>query len=294
MAYTSYGLYASGRHYGTGNAYGAYDYAYHSGTSGTTYGTYSVAYGSDTGTAYGVYGYAANGATNYAGYFRGDVMITDTSLNDAVAIKPDGYGSSGSISLYDYSGDETVAIKAAETTSTGAEINLRKADGTLTINLDADFNGDGRIQTDELVITGGSDLSEHFDIDGPKGTVKPGMLVSIDPKRPGKLLVSKAAYDNKVAGIISGAGGIKPGMMMGQKNSPANGAYPVALSGRVYCWADASKGAIQPGDLMTTSSTPGHAMRVSDHSRALGSIIGKAMTSLDKGKGLVLVLVSLQ
>jgi len=83
-------------------------------------------------------------------------------------------------------------------------------------------------------------------------------------------------------------------MMMGQKDSAADGVYPVALSGRVYCWADASTGAIRPGDLLTTSSIPGHAMKVSDHTRALGAIIGKAMTSLEKGKGLVLVLVSLQ
>ena len=51
---------------------------------------------------------------------------------------------------------------------------------------------------------------------------------------------------------------------------------------------------IQPGDLLTTSDTPGHVMKVSDHDKAQGSIIGKAMSSLDKGKGLVLVLVSLQ
>jgi hypothetical protein len=35
-------------------------------------------------------------------------------------------------------------------------------------------------------------------------------------------------------------------------------------------------------------------MKAGDHERASGAIIGKAMTSLAKGKGLVLVLVSLQ
>ena len=81
---------------------------------------------------------------------------------------------------------------------------------------------------------------------------------------------------------------------MGQAGSVADGEHPVALSGRVYCWADASGGAIEPGDLLTTSATPGHAMKVTDHARAQGAIIGKAMTSLDRGTGLVLVLVSLQ
>ena len=224
----------------------------------------------------------------------GNAKVVDAGGNDAVVLQADGLGSAGQISMYDNDGTQTVRIVAAESSTTGSEIKLSKADGTTTIEIDADFNGDGRIITQELQITGGSDLSEQFDIDGVKGAVKPGMLVSIDPKRPGKLLISNEAYDNKVAGIISGAGGIKPGMMMGQKDSAADGVYPVALSGRVYCWADASTGAIRPGDLLTTSSIPGHAMKVSDHTRALGAIIGKAMTSLEKGKGLVLVLVSLQ
>ena len=69
----------------------------------------------------------------------------------------------------------------------------------------------------------------------------------------------------------------------------------MALTGRVYCWVDAdAAGAVEPGDLITTSGTTGHGMKVGDHTRASGAIIGKAMTSLAKGKGLVLVLVSLQ
>lgn len=73
----------------------------------------------------------------------------------------------------------------------------------------------------------------------------------------------------------------------------ASGEYPVALTGRVYCKADASQAAIEPGDLITTSDLPGHGMKVDDPSRAHGAIIGKAMTGLESGQGLVLVLVSL-
>jgi hypothetical protein len=108
------------------------------------------------------------------------------------------------------------------------------------------------------------------------------------------LIPSRQAYDRRVAGIISGAGGIQTGMLMGQEGSKADGAHPVALSGRVYCWADASYGPIEPGDLLTTSDTPGHAMKVTDYERAQGAIVGKAMSSLDQGRGLILILVSLQ
>ena len=97
-----------------------------------------------------------------------------------------------------------------------------------------------------------------------------------------------------MAGILSGAGGVAPGMLMGQKGSVADGAHPVALTGRVYCRATAANGPIRPGDLLTTSSIPGHAMRVDDHARAAGAILGKAMGTLEAGEGLVLVLVGLQ
>jgi len=119
-------------------------------------------------------------------------------------------------------------------------------------------------------------------------------VVGIDPQNPGQLRLSDKAYDRSVAGIVSGAGGVNPGMLMSQSGSAADGKYPVALTGRVYCRADASNGSIEPGDLLTTSGIPGHAMKVTDHAKAQGAIIGKAMSSLKNGRGLVLVLVSLQ
>jgi hypothetical protein len=151
----------------------------------------------------------------------------------------------------------------------------------------------GRTKTKILEITGGSDLAEGFDISDSE-ILLPGTVVSIDPENAGKLRISSSQYDKTVAGIISGAGNVNTGMLMGQENSIADGRHPVALTGRVYCRVDAGYGAIKPGDLLTTSDTPGVAMKVSDHENAAGSIIGKAMTSLDEGEGLVLVLVSLQ
>jgi hypothetical protein len=119
------------------------------------------------------------------------------------------------------------------------------------------------------------------------------MVVSIDPANPGKLAVSREAYDHKVAGIISGANGVNPGMVMGQQgNDAASGATPVALTGRVYCYVDADIAPVHPGDLLTTSATPGHAMKA-DPAQSAGATIGKAMTALESGKGLVLVLVNL-
>ena len=163
--------------------------------------------------------------------------------------------------------------------------------GTISPAYKLDVVGTARV--DVLTITGGSDVAEPFDVK-ETDAVKAGMVMIIDAKNPGKLKVSEKAYDRCVAGIISGAGGVKPGMLMGQLGAIADGEYPVALSGRVYCWADASCGEIQPGNLLTTSDTRGHAMRVTNYTRAQGAVLGKAMSALESGRGLVLVLVTLQ
>jgi len=174
------------------------------------------------------------------------------------------------------------------------DVSVGSGNHAASLSVAGDLVVDGTTTTKVLTITGGSDLSENFDIAAAEGALKPGMLACIDPFNPGKLVLSSRACDRTVAGIISGAGGIETGMRMGQASSLAAGKHPVALTGRVYAYADAAHGPIQPGDLLTTSDTPGHAMRVTDYGSAQGAIIGKAMTGLSEGKGLVLVLVSLQ
>ena len=134
-----------------------------------------------------------------------------------------------------------------------------------------------------------------FEIDAP------GITVVLGPNGAGKstLLRALAGLLPADAGRVESAGDAIVTMVfqhpIALAGSVADGEHPVALTGRVYCWADASHGPIQPGDLLTTSDVPGHAMRVTDDpARANGAILGKAMTSLSEGKGLVLVLVSLQ
>jgi hypothetical protein len=56
----------------------------------------------------------------------------------------------------------------------------------------------------------------------------------------------------------------------------------------------ASFGKITPGDLLPTSPAPGHAMKVKKYKKARGAVISRAMTSLEKGRGYALVLISLQ
>jgi hypothetical protein len=149
------------------------------------------------------------------------------------------------------------------------------------------------IACSSITINGGADLAEPFPVSDSKEEMPPGSVVVIDSDHPGELKMSSQPYDTCVAGVLSGANGINPGIQM-QQQATLKGGKNVALTGRVYVQADASNGAIRPGDLLTTSRTPGHAMKVTDHARAQGAILGKAMTGLTEGKGMVLVLVTLQ
>lgn len=150
----------------------------------------------------------------------------------------------------------------------------------------------GRIITDQLEIKAGSDLAEYFDITA-EAKIEPGMITSIDPQNAGRLKVSQGKYDKKVVGVVSGANGLSPGMFMGQKETIAHGSHPIALTGRAYVYASDENGHIQPGDFLTTSSTPGYAMKAIKIKKARGAIIGKAMSPIDEN-GFVLVLINLQ
>ena len=162
--------------------------------------------------------------------------------------------------------------------------------GRSTNGLAGDF--EGRVRVHVLQISGGSDLAERFAVSGDE-TIEPGTVMVIDPDNPGHLMPSNSAYDRKVAGVVSGAGDVQPGLTLHQEGV-LEGDTVVAIAGRVYVMADASNGAIAPGDLLTTSNTPGHVMKATDLDLAQGAIIGKAMTELESGTGLVLLLVNLQ
>jgi hypothetical protein len=250
----------------------------------------------------------------------GSIALVQADGDNGISLVADANGShGGALFIYNAQGSSSAELRGAESSATGGQLILRQADGKASIQLDGEFNaggggllrlykgdgttgitlqadvsGESKITTQVLQITGGSDLSEQFDIDGNGNPPEPGTVVCIDPEHPGKLITSARACDRTVAGVMSGAGGVKPGMLMGQHGTAADGRQPVALSGRVYCKADASHGAIRPGDLLTTSDIPGRAMRVSDYEKAHGAILGKAMSSLEQGEGLVLVLVTLQ
>jgi hypothetical protein len=227
----------------------------------------------------------ANAFSGLAGRFEGKVEITEGGISSSVT--GESYG-------------RAILGQANGGTSSFGGLFQYGTDGNNAAYLGgngiaADFYGPiavhGTATVSVLTITGGSDLAEPFALTSVNAAK--GSLLVIDAEHPGKLQVSQHAYDTRVAGIVSGANGVKPGISLHQEGA-LEGGENVALSGRVYALADASFGAIRPGDLLTTSDTPGHCMKVTNYALAQGAIVGKAMSALKADKGMVLVLVTLQ
>jgi hypothetical protein len=149
---------------------------------------------------------------------------------------------------------------------------------------------DGNVQVNGDIFVPGADCAEHFGVADGKG-VDPGTVVVIH--RDGTVRPSERAYDKKVAGVISGAGAYRPGLVLDKQESEHK-RQPVALVGKVYCKVDAQYAPVAVGDMLTTSPTPGHAMKADDPLKAFGAVIGKALDDLDSGTGLVRILVCLQ
>jgi hypothetical protein len=120
-----------------------------------------------------------------------------------------------------------------------------------------------------------------------------GTVVILDPAVGNGVTASHSAYDTTVAGVISDQPGIILGVGAADKEK-------VATTGRVKVKVDATAAPIRIGDLLVTSDIAGTAMKstplslggVSIHRP--GTIIGKALESLDSGTGEILVLLSLQ
>jgi hypothetical protein len=170
------------------------------------------------------------------------------------------------------------------------EPGLSQAAGVVGIGPTAGrFFGDVEV-TGDIRLLGGQDCAEDFDIVNLKDA-EPGTVMVLD--QSGALEPSSKAYDKKVAGVISGAGDFRPGIVLGKQTSD-NPRMPIALLGKVYCKVDARYSPIEVGDLLTTSGTAGHAMKAEDPQKAFGAVIGKALRPLAAGQALVPILIALQ
>ncbi len=150
---------------------------------------------------------------------------------------------------------------------------------------------DGNVTVTGDVFLAGADCAERFASAGP-GPADPGTVMRI--QEDGSLSCCEAAYDRRVAGVVSGAGTLHPAIILNSNDPGGQNGTMLALVGRVYCKVDASYAPIGTGDLLTTSPTPGPAMKVSDPLRGFGAVLGKALMPCSNGCGLIPILVALQ
>jgi hypothetical protein len=303
--YLSAGVY--GYNYGTGSN-GVGVRGYHDGFGAGVYG--------QCADGKGVYGLTTNGYAGYfvggKNYFQGKVGIGTTSPQAGLHIEGNGWpnsfmylegnpGKDAGIRFYDgasvkwhmfnnaaqdalwiYNSDASHTVFCAEQSSGNVGIGTTSPAAKLHVA--------GMARVDAVQITG-ADVAEKFPV---SEEVKPGMVVSIDTENQGQLCLSRGAYNRCVAGVVSGANSLPTGAILG--NLPGHeDAVPIALNGRAWVYCDSTEKAIDPGDMLTTSLQAGHAMAVTDYTKAHGAVLGKAMTSLEKGQtGLVLTLINLQ
>lgn len=321
------GLSATGTNYGVegisneADGQGVWGRALHtSGVNAGVYGTTSSSwgygvYGRNTSTAYGlgagVFGVGQMTGILGSGFYgvqgEGTYGVTGTGTS---------YGgyftNSEGTALYAYSGNG-IALTINSSRNDGGDIfvvnNLSSA--VFRVNAAGNVQADGGYHCGNNIDDGAGDLNEDeiapclYD-SSPADFAE--MLPSANASRPlepgdvlvigldGKLTLSTQTYQSSVAGVYS----TRPSYLGNGRMSGVAGYVPLAIAGVVPVKVSVENGPIQPGDLLTTSSLPGYAMKASPVTLMgitfypSGVIIGKALEALQADNGIILVLVVLQ
>jgi hypothetical protein len=177
-------------------------------------------------------------------------------------------------------------------------------------NVQARLDSSGNWSVDGTLTGGGADYAELIDVEGAATDYEPGDVLVISDELDRAVELAAEAYSSRVVGVYSAmpafvAGAGTPEEQIAREEQglakagrPAtllavdDGAIEVAIAGIVPVKVSAENGPIRRGDLLTTSNTPGHAMKATQ--LVPGTILGKAMGTLDSGTGVIEVLVLLQ
>jgi hypothetical protein len=294
-------------------------------------GTGATVPGGSNNTAAGVNSFAAGSrakANHYSTFVWADSTSADFASTGAgqFLVRASGgvglgSGSPGTRALYvtnDFTGAFSQMVEFESSTDPSTDNDMLAVDAPSTAPAGFQFiecargsdnefkvNGDGNVYADGGYNTPASDFAEMIRVSSGASTVEPGDVMVIDPNNLRATLKSSQTRSTLVAGIYS----TKPGFIGSERDwdKPTGqeelGTYtlkdmatefneiPLAVVGIVPCKVSAENGPIHPGDLLVTSSTPGHAMR--DNNPKVGTVLGKALGSLSSGTGVIKVLVTL-
>jgi hypothetical protein len=238
----------------------------------------------------------------------GEVQVTSSNSTRTLDVYNSAFTSSTQLVNFETNQDLALAADmlqimcgaSSDTSAQFIECQRGASDVEFKVNVSGRVFADGSF-------TAPADFSEMFKVSSGALTVEAGDVMTIDPSNPRAIVKSAGARSKLVAGIYS----TKPGFVGSHRDwdkvdlaSDEIGTYtlkdmadefdevPLAVMGVVPCKVSAENGEINPGDLLVTSSTPGHAMR--DDDPKAGTIVGKALGTLSSGMGVIEVLVTLQ
>ncbi len=260
-----------------------------------------------TGDAMGVAGIAFSGDTDATGVLgRAGPLPTDEVPNPpgityGVKARSTTTGGTGVFAVATATDGGTTGLRARVMSPNGVAALLESYGGGYLIVGSVSETGKlalvvdtaGNIYTTGSVYPGSNlgDVAERIDT---TELLQPGDVVEIDPAASIHFRKSRHSFSTMVAGIVSTAPAITLASKVGGDGKSVDTRPVLALVGRVPVNATTEGGAIQVGDLLTTSSTPGVAMRCTDRSACVGAILGKALEPLKTGMGRIQVLVTLQ
>ena len=219
----------------------------------------------------------------------GDVDLYDGSGRRRILLNADGQ----SLSTYDAAGNQVFNLSSNSNLRLGghgtdgdvllypSSANDIFSDADATIHLNADA-GDITLRN--------ADCAEEFEV-LPSVNAEPGTVMALSDD--GRLQPSAQAHQRSVVGVVSGAGSYAPAIVLDKQRGRGH-RRPIALMGKTYVKVTDEAGPIAIGDLLTTSSTEGHAMRAADPMLAFGAVIGKAIAPHRGGTGLIPMVIALQ
>jgi hypothetical protein len=183
---------------------------------------------------------------------------------------------------------DTIAMDAIQIIDGGASSEVKICDASCGTNTYAVSGGelyiDNDLEVDGNIFGSGADLAEMI---STSQTLLPGDVVMIDVYNDLKVVKSRGKYNTLVAGVVS----TNPGVILGTSMHPEG--IELALTGQVPVKVTNENGFIAIGDTLTTSSTPGYAMRCVNLDLCTGAIIGKALEPLNKEQGTIVSLIKL-
>jgi hypothetical protein len=273
--------------------------------------------GFNTRSGIGVLGQAGiSGGTGVAGKFEN---VNASNSSDALQVSTNGTGraclvtaggtgtfttAATQVENFKTSG-EAVWMRSASASNTAPVIKLHKHPSSSANFVDGlTWDGAGSAVrrfhiTSAGTYVAGSDFAEAFEAAGGADTYEPGDVVVLSPDGPRSVEKCTKPYDVRVAGVYS----TRPGILGADKGGMTRvdeQDIPVAIVGIVPTKVTNENGPIHQGDLLTTSTLPGYAMKASPVMISgvpiypTGAIIGKALGTLESDTGLIQVLVTLR